>query len=99
MPRFIVIERGTDRVYGDTARFGSAGEVLSPADAVCLFDRHVGRATRGFGYVKPDSDAASYDVYEIPCSGPEVATTSDAEALALIREHGALVTALVSYNS
>ncbi|WP_238296572.1 hypothetical protein, partial [Methylobacterium soli] len=85
--------------YGDTARFGPAGDVVSPADAVCLFDRHVGRATRGFGYVKPESNDASYHVYEIPRSGPEGATTSDAEAQALVREHGSFVTSLVSYNS
>ncbi|WP_238298643.1 hypothetical protein, partial [Methylobacterium soli] len=77
MARFIVIERGTGRVYGDTARFGPAGDVVSPADAVCLFDRHLGRAARGFGYVKPDSDAASYDVYEIPRSRPDSPTASD----------------------
>jgi hypothetical protein len=99
MARFIVIERGTDRVYGDTARFDSAGDVVSPADAVCLFDRHVGRATRGFGYVKPDSDAASYDVYEIPRSDSDSATASDVEAQALVREHGSFVAALVTYNS
>ncbi|WP_336492590.1 hypothetical protein [Methylobacterium nigriterrae] len=99
MARFIVIDRGTDRVYGDTARFGSAGDVVSPADAVCLFDRHVGRATRGFGYVKPNSDAASHDVYEIPQSVPHRATASEAEARALVKEHGSYVAALVSYNS
>ncbi|KAB1069962.1 hypothetical protein [Methylobacterium planeticum] len=99
MARFIVIERGTGRVYGDTARLSSAEKVVSPADAVCLFDRHLGRATRGFGYVKPDSDAASYDVYEIPRSRSDAATASDPEARALVREHGSLVTALVSYNS
>ncbi|WP_132253302.1 hypothetical protein [Methylobacterium segetis] len=99
MARFVAIERGTDRVYGDTARFGSAGNVVSPADAVCLFDRHAGRAPRGFGYVKPDSDSAHYDVYEIPPSAPSRAPASDAEAQALLREHGALVTSLVTYNS
>jgi hypothetical protein len=66
---------------------------------VCLFDRHIGRATRGFGYVKPDSDSASYDVYEIPCSGFQGATASDVEAQALVRERGSFVAALVSYNS
>ena len=99
MARFIVIERGTDRVYGDTARFGSAGDVVSPADAVYLIDRHAGRATRGFGYVKPDSDAASHDVYEIPQSVSHRATMSETEARALVNEHGSYVAALVTYNS
>ncbi|WP_336491598.1 hypothetical protein [Methylobacterium nigriterrae] len=66
---------------------------------MCLLDRKLGRGTRDFGYVKLDSDAASYDVYEIPYSGSENATASDAEAEALVREHGARVTALVTYNS
>ncbi len=40
MTRFIVIERRTGCVYGDTARYGAAGTVISPADAICLIDRH-----------------------------------------------------------
>ncbi|GEP07792.1 hypothetical protein [Methylobacterium oxalidis] len=99
MARFIAVERGTGRVYGDTARFGSVGNVVSPADAVCLFDRYAGRVARGFGYVKPDSHSAHYDVYEIPRSASARATASDAEAQAMVREHGSLVTALVTYNS
>lgn len=99
MTRFIAVERGTGRVYGDTARFGSAGNVVSPADAVCLFDRQAGRAARGFGYVKPDSNSAHYDVYEIPRTAPGKAAASDAEAQALVRKHGSLVTSLVTYNS
>ena len=99
MARFIVIDRGSGRVYGDTARFGSAGDVVSPADAVYLFDRQLGRAIRGFGYVGPRSDSASYDVYEIPQPIPHGATASEAEAHALVREHGSLVAALVAYNS
>ncbi|WP_147029188.1 hypothetical protein [Methylobacterium oxalidis] len=99
MARFVAIERGTGRIYGDTARFGSAGNVVSPADAVCLFDRQAGRAARGFGYVKADSTAAHYDVYEIPRFAPESVTASEAEAQALVREHGSLVTSLVTYNS
>ena len=99
MTRFIVVDRGTGRVYGDTARFGSAGNIVSPADAVCLFDRHAGRAARGFGYVKSDSQSAHYDVYEIPRSAPASATTGDAQAQDLVREHGSLVTSLVTYNS
>ena len=99
MARFIVIDRGTGRVYGDTARFGPAGELVSPADAVCLFDRHLGRAERGFGYVRPDSTAAQYDVYEIRRTGSQGRSTNEAEAQALVREHGALVTSLVTYNS
>lgn len=99
MARFTAVERGTGRVYGDTARFGSVGNVVSPADAVCLFDRHAGRATRGFGYVRPDSSSAHYDVYEIPRSAPAGATANDAEAQTLVREHGSLVTSLITYNS
>ncbi|GEP07015.1 hypothetical protein [Methylobacterium oxalidis] len=99
MTRFIAVERGTGRVYGDTAQFGSAGNVVSPADAVCLFDSQAGRAARGFGYVKPNSNSAHYDVYEIPRSAPDKAAASDAEAQALVREHGSLVTSLVTYNS
>ncbi|WP_336489379.1 hypothetical protein [Methylobacterium nigriterrae] len=99
MARFIVVDRGTGRVYGDTARFSGDGKVVSPADAVSLFDRQVGRAPRGFGYVKPDSGCASYDVYEIPPSSSASATVSEREAQTLIREHGSLVAALVTYNS
>jgi hypothetical protein len=99
MARFIVIDRGTGRVYGDTARFGSAGDVVSPVDAVCLFDRQSGRASRGFGHVGAQSESASYDVYEIPRSSPDGATATEAEAQALVREQGALVAALITYNS
>ena len=97
MPRFIAVERVTGRVYGDTARFGQAGNVSSPEDAVFLFDRQLGRAPRGFGLASPTGTAASYDVYEIPPSSP--ATTSEAEAEALVQEHGSWVVALISYNS
>ena len=99
MARFIVIDKGTGGVYGDTARFGPVGNVSAPADAVCLFDRQAGRAPRGFGYVSTDSTAASYDVYEVPRSGPGGGTTSEAEAHDLVGAHGSLVTALVAYNS
>ncbi|GEL44720.1 hypothetical protein MEX01_53110 [Methylorubrum extorquens] len=98
MARFIVIERATGRVYGDTARFGAAGDVVSPADAVCLIDRHAGRPTRSFGYVNADSDAAQYDVYEIQPASFDSASTSDEEAQMLVREHGSLANSLVSYN-
>ena len=97
--RFIVIDKGTGGVYGDTARFGRAGDVIAPADAVCLLDRQVGRAPRGFGYVSSDSTAASYDVYEVPRPGLGGATLTEAEAHDLVRERGSLVTALVAYNS
>ncbi|GJD55073.1 hypothetical protein [Methylobacterium dankookense] len=99
MARFIAIERKTGHVYGDTARFGSKGEVTSPADAVCLFDRHAGRAMRGFGYVKADSDAAQYDVFEIRRPGSGDASVNDHEAQALIEDHGSLAASLVTYNS
>lgn len=99
MARFIAIERVTGRVYGDTARFGDAGDVASPDAAVLLFDRHCGRAPRGFGHVGPTSKAASYDVYDIRPSGPTHPTASEAEAKALVQEHGTWVVALVSYNS
>jgi hypothetical protein len=98
MARFIVIERATGRVYGDTARFGAAGDVVSPADAVCLIDRHASRATRSFGYVNADSDAAQYDVYEIPHSGSDCGSASDEEAQALVRECGSMAIALITYN-
>ena len=99
MARFIAIERVTGRVYGDTARFGEVGNVTSPDAAVLLFDRHCGRAPRGFGHVGPTSTAASYDVYEIKPSGPSHPTTSEAEAQALVQEYGTWAVALVSYNS
>lgn len=99
MARFIVIERGTGRVYGDTARYGSAEKVMSPADAVCLIDRRVGRAARGFGYTSAGSTEAQYDVYKVQPLGPDRATASDDEAQALADEPGSLVASLVSYNS
>ena len=99
MTRFIVVERGTGRVYGDTARYDSAEKVASPAEAVCLIDRHVGRAARGFGYARAGSTAAQYDVYKVQHPRLERATASDGEAQALIRERGSLVASLVSYNS
>ncbi|GJE44677.1 hypothetical protein [Methylobacterium soli] len=68
MAGFIVIERDSSRVYGDTARLGSGGDVIPPADADCFLDRRSGCAARGFGHVSPKSDAASYDVYEVPPS-------------------------------
>ena len=82
-----------------TAQFGEAGNVASPDAAVLLFDRHCGRAPRGFGHVGPTSTAASYDVYEIRTSGPTHSTGSEAEAKAVVQEHGTWVVALVSYNS
>lgn len=99
MAHDLAIERVTGRVYGDTARFGRAGDVASPEAAVLLFDRHHGLAPRGFGYVGPASTAASYDVYEIRSSGSRVPTASEAEAQTLVRDHGSWVVALVSYNS
>lgn len=99
MTRFIAIERKTGRVYGDTARFGSKGEVTSPADAVCLFDRHAGRAMRGFGYVTADSDAAQYDVFEIRRPGTGGGSASEREARSLVEGHGTLAASLVPYNS
>lgn len=51
MARFIVIERSTGRVYGDTSQLDGYADVKSPVDAVILFDHKFGRAERGFGYV------------------------------------------------
>jgi len=99
MARFIAIEKITGRVYGDTARFGAAGNVVSPTDAVCLFDRHFGRAPRGFGHVGRTSRAASYDVYRIERTTSDRATANDTEAHALVNEHGSWVVGLVTYNS
>jgi len=99
MARFIAIEKITGRVYGDTARFGPAGYVASPADAVCLFDRQLGRAPRGFGHVGPTSRAASYDVYSIERSDSDRPTANDTEAHALVHAHGSWVVGLVTYNS
>ncbi|WP_336488338.1 hypothetical protein [Methylobacterium nigriterrae] len=99
MARFIVIDRAKGHVYGDTARYGRAGNVISPADAACLIDQQLGRAPRGFGYVSRHSESASYDVHEIPPSAPGGATTSEPQAHALVREHGRFAAALVSYNS
>ncbi|GJD93634.1 hypothetical protein [Methylobacterium iners] len=99
MARFIAIEKGTGRVYGDTARFGQAGNVGSPVDAVFLFDRQHGRAPRGFGHVGRTSPSASYDVYEIEPSGSSRATVSESDAQALVDEHGTWAAALVTYNS
>ena len=99
MAHYIAIERATGYIYGDTARFGRAGDVASPEAAVLLFDRHHGRAPRGFGHVGPARTAASYDVYEIRSSGSYIPTASEAEAQALVRDHGSWVVALVSYNS
>jgi len=99
MARFIVIDRSTGQVYGDTAQFGSTGDVLSPADAVCLLDRHTGRARRGFGYVGRHSESASYHVYKIPPVSQGNVTAEEAHAHALIREHGTFVAALIVYNS
>lgn len=77
MPRYIAIEKVTGRVYGDTARFGGARDVSSPADAVLLFDRYLGRAPRGFGYAGRTSPDASYDVYEIAQSAPVAADKAE----------------------
>jgi hypothetical protein len=99
MARFIVIERGTGRVYGDTARYGSAEKVMSPADAVCLIDRRVGRAARGFGYTSAGSTEAQYDVYKIRPLETDYVTTRNDEAQAIARERGSLVASLISYNS
>ena len=93
------IERFTGRVYGDTARFGQAGNVASPDAAVFLYDCRHGRAPRGFGHVGPTSTAASYDVYEIRSSNSHVPTASEAGAQALVKDHGSWVVALVSHNS
>jgi hypothetical protein len=99
MARFVVIERGTGCIYGDTARFGAAGYVVSPADVVYLIDRHAGRPTGSFGYVNADSDAAQYDAYEMQQASSDGASASDEEAQALVRERSSSVTSLVSYNS
>ncbi|KQP72220.1 hypothetical protein [Methylobacterium sp. Leaf112] len=99
MARFIAIEKATGQVYGDTARFGQAGDVDSPVDAVCLFDRQFRRAPRGFGHVGPASKSASYDVYKIEKSDPDRATANDTDAHTLVHEHGSWVVALVTYNS
>jgi hypothetical protein len=60
------------------ARFGAAGDVVSPADAVCLVDRHAGRFTRS--YVNADSDAAQYDTYKIQQASSDSVSASDEAA-------------------
>ena len=97
MARFILIERATGGVYVDTARFGAAGDVVSPADAVCLVDRHAGRPTRS--YVNADSDAAHYDAYEIQQASSDSASASDEAAQTLARERSSSAISLVVYNS
>ena len=99
MARFIVIEKATGTVYGDTARVGPQVDVASPADAVCLLDRQSGRAVRGFSHVDRQSPNASYDVYEISQSVGADATGSETEAHDMIRQHGAYAATLVTYNA
>jgi hypothetical protein len=96
MARFILIERATGGVYVDTARFGAAGDVVSPTDAVCLVDRHAGRSTRS--YVNADSDAAQYDAYEIQQASSDSASASDEAVQTLVRERNYSVIPLVVYN-
>ena len=99
MARFIVVEKATGTVYGDTGRFEDAGDVVSPADAVCLLDRWLGRAVRGFSHVARQSPNASYDVYEILQSVGSDATSSEIEAHDVIRQHGSYAATLVTYNA
>ena len=98
MTRFIVIEHGSDRVYGDTAQLGAEGDVGSPVDAMHLLDRKSGHAARSFGHVGPQSLSASYSVYEVPQSHPVGVMTSE-EARDLVAKHGTFVAALIAYNS
>ena len=99
MARFNVIEKAIGTVYGDIARLGPQEDVVSPVDAMCLLDRHAGRATRGFGYVKSQSGSGSYNVYEIAQRDPIAAKSTETEARDVVRRHGSLVAALVVYNS
>ena len=99
MARFIVIEKASGTVYGDTARFGSAGDVVSPTDALSLLDRRSGRPVRGFGHVSRHSPHASYDVYEIVQRGPVHPAATEADAHDVVHRHGSFAAALVSYNS
>nr|WP_129545733.1 hypothetical protein [Methylorubrum zatmanii] len=78
MARFILIETATGGVYVDMARFGAAVDVVSPADAVYLIDRHAGRPTSS--YVNADSDAAHYDTYKIQQASSDSASASDEAA-------------------
>ena len=96
MARFILIERATGGVYVDTARFGAAGDVVSPADAVYLIDRHAGRPTRS--YVNTGNDAAHYDAYKIQQASSDSASASDEAAQTLVRERNYSVRAFVAYN-
>jgi hypothetical protein len=96
MARFILIERATGGVYVDMARFGAAGDVVSPADAVCLVDRHAGRFTRS--YVNADSDAAQYDTYKIQQASSDSVSASDEAVQKLGRERNYSVRSLVAYK-
>ena len=99
MARFIVVEKATGTVYGDTARIATKVDVVSPADAVSLLDRQSGRTVRSFGHVGRQSRGASYDVYEIAHSGGVGATGSETEAHDVIRQHGSYAATLVTYNA
>ena len=99
MARFIVIERG----YGARLRRHSAiwhcgGRRFAcrrsmPARPPCR-PRHARLRLR-----QTRQRCRELRRHEIPHGGPGNATASEAEAQALVREHGSFVAALVTYNS
>ncbi|TGD91905.1 hypothetical protein [Methylobacterium nonmethylotrophicum] len=73
MPRYIIIDRNSGYIWGDSADFGAGRHrSLDPILACRLLDESMREPRREYEEVSHDDDRATYDVYEDTGTGEAI---------------------------
>lgn len=87
MPRFILIDRHSGYIFGDTADYAAGQDFSTPAEAAVILHRSL-MDPASFEACDRHDDAATYDVYRADVNGSEavgiVTDGQDAETIAAV---------------
>jgi len=84
MPRYILIDRATGHIFGDTADFAANAD-LDPLDAARLLDEGIREHGHLYVYVPRLDHDVTYDVYRADIGGSEaVGAITDGQSREMI---------------
>lgn len=98
MARFILIDRHSGYIFGDTADFANGKSFAAPIDAARELDISIGERGRTYSETNRHDAAASYDVYRADIKGseavPVVQDGQDQEMIDVVMRDCAYVTTI-----
>ena len=102
MPRYILIDRNSGYIWGDTADFASGQPILTPTEAAQVLD-HTLKHYGCYEETDQTDSAATYDVYRADVDGSEAITVivdgQDAETIAAVERDCKYVTSIRRTNA